>query len=147
MEYKITDIQIIDTDDIDNREVHVTLDNGTTITIVACYESWQQYGGTKDELCATVDVANHYNDWLHGGEEPDEYDYSDTEIDEDDFVEITRNEVIDFITETGINLFGFRVEEVAEAIADEVVEEYNEACDGDLQKAIRYVVLDQFGAL
>lgn len=32
---------------------------------------------------------------------------------------------------------------VADAIADEVVDEYNEASDGNLQKAISYVILDK----
>lgn len=54
------------------REVLVTLNNGTEIHIVPCHESWEQFGGTIDELYTTVDVAEAYNNWLHGGDEPDE---------------------------------------------------------------------------
>ena len=57
---------------------------------------------------------------------------------------ITKQEVIEFITETGTNLFGKRVKDVAEKMADEIVGEYNEADDGDLQKTIAYVVQDKF---
>ena len=57
---------------------------------------------------------------------------------------ITKQEVIEFITETGANLFGKRVKDVAEKMADEIVEEHNEAGDGNLQKAIAYVVQDKF---
>lgn len=59
----------------------------------------------------------------------------------------TRDDVFDFFAATGINLFGKWVDEVAEAIADEVVEEYNEAEDGNLMKAISYVILDKFDKL
>lgn len=48
------------------RSVKVTLTNGTRITIVPCHESWEQYGGTLDELYITVPVAERYNAWLHG---------------------------------------------------------------------------------
>lgn len=59
--------------------------------------------------------------------------------------DITRQGVIDFINETSINMFGKFTEEIAGLIADEVIEEYNEAGDGDLQKAISYVIGDKFG--
>lgn len=59
--------------------------------------------------------------------------------------DITRQDVIDFINETSINMFGKFTEEIAGLIADEVIEEYNEAGDGDLQKAISYVIGDKFG--
>lgn len=48
------------------RKVKVTLSNKTTIYIESCYESWQQYGGTTDELWLTVPIAEKYNNWLHG---------------------------------------------------------------------------------
>jgi hypothetical protein len=60
---------------------------------------------------------------------------------------ITRQNVLDLFAESGWNIFGKRVDEVADAIADEVVEEYKEAGDGDLQKAIAYVILDKFDKL
>ena len=59
--------------------------------------------------------------------------------------DITRQDVIDFINETSINMFGKFTDEIAGLIADEVIEEYNEAGDGDLQKAISYVIGDKFG--
>ena len=77
-EYKITDVEFHDNGNIDDREVVVTLENDTEIHIAACYESWEQWGGTKDELGCTVDIADCVNDWLHGleSEPPAEvYDY------------------------------------------------------------------------
>ena len=59
--------------------------------------------------------------------------------------EITKNEIIELFNESGLNIFGKFAREVAELIADEVIEEYNEAGDGDLQKAISYVIGDKFG--
>jgi hypothetical protein len=60
---------------------------------------------------------------------------------------ITRQDVLNLFAENGWNIFGKRVDEVADAIADEVVEEYKEAGDGDLQKAIAYVILNKFDKL
>lgn len=51
-----------------NRKVKVTLSNKTKITIVACQESWEQFGGTRDELWLTVPIAEKYNAWLHGAD-------------------------------------------------------------------------------
>ena len=65
-------------DKVKDREAVVTLDNGTEIHIAACYESWQQYGGCRDELVATANIAECINEWLHGIEDepPSEvYDY------------------------------------------------------------------------
>lgn len=78
-EYKIKDIEFKNNGKIKDREVVVTLDNDTEIHIASCYESWQQWGGTRDELCCTVDVAECANDWLHGmGEIPCEvYEFID----------------------------------------------------------------------
>ena len=44
-----------------------------------------------------------------------------------------------------MNIFGKFAEEIAGLIADEVIEEYKEAGDGDLQKAIAYVIGEKFG--
>jgi hypothetical protein len=60
---------------------------------------------------------------------------------------ITRQDVIDLFADSGWNIFGRWVDDVADAIADDVVEEYNEADDGNLQKAIAYVILDKFDKL
>jgi hypothetical protein len=86
-DYKITDIEFNDNGNVDDREVVVTLDNGTEIHIVSCYESWRQWGGTTDELWTTTDVADCVNEWLHGmvDEPPAEvYDYIDEEGEEDE---------------------------------------------------------------
>lgn len=66
---KIKSIVLSNVDDIENREVLVTLSNGTEIHIVACYESWQQYGGTVEELRVSLPIAEKYNAWLHGWED------------------------------------------------------------------------------
>lgn len=64
-----------------------------------------------------------------------------------DMDEITRQDVLDLFADSGWNLFGKWVDEVADAIADEVVEEYKEAGDGNLPKAVAYVILDKFDKL
>lgn len=58
-----------------------------------------------------------------------------------------KKEFIDFFSEYGINIFGKYTTEIGKAIADEVIEEINEAGDDNLQKAIAYVILDKFNAL
>ena len=60
---------------------------------------------------------------------------------------ITRQDVLDLFAENGWTIFGKFVDEVADAIADEVVEEYKEAGDGNLPKAVAYVILDKFDKL
>lgn len=52
------------------RQLKIKLSSGSTITAEACYESWQQWGGTQSELCATMPIVENHNDWLHGGERP-----------------------------------------------------------------------------
>lgn len=66
-DYKIVEKRLIDKDG--ERKAIAVLDNGTEIHIEPCYESWRQYGGTTNELWATVDFADSINDWLHGNEE------------------------------------------------------------------------------
>jgi len=68
----------------------------------------------------------------------------DDENNDDDNI---RQQVIDLFASSGWNLFGKFVDEVAEALADEIVAEYKEAGDGNLQKAISYVILDKFDKL
>ena len=60
---------------------------------------------------------------------------------------ITRQDVLDLFAENGWTIFGKFVDDVADAIADEVVEEYKEAGDGNLQKAVAYVILNKFDKL
>ena len=75
--YEITSIKFKKGRKVSDREVIVTLSNGTEIHITSCYESWEQWGGTTDELRTTVELAECVNDWLHGiGRIPEEvYDY------------------------------------------------------------------------
>lgn len=48
------------------RKIKCRLNNGTIVYIERCYESWQQFGGTTEELRLTMPVAEKYNGWLHG---------------------------------------------------------------------------------
>lgn len=48
------------------RKIKVTLSNGTEISIISCYESYEQYGGTVDELRITQPIAERYITWLRG---------------------------------------------------------------------------------
>ena len=48
------------------RRIKVILTNGKVIHIIPCHESWEQYGGTQDELYMTMPIAEKYNTWLHG---------------------------------------------------------------------------------
>lgn len=65
---KIKKIELVGENRPNKRKVKVTLTNGTKITIVPCHESWEQFGGTTEELRVTVPVADEYNAWLHGAE-------------------------------------------------------------------------------
>lgn len=65
MEHKIIEIYAVGGDTESERKVIAILENGTDITIESCYESWQQYGGTTDELWATYELAELCNGWLH----------------------------------------------------------------------------------
>ena len=69
---EVTEIKLLNANDVENRQVEVTLSNGTVIKIEKWYESWQQYGGTIEELGMTVDIAERYNNWLHGIEDIDD---------------------------------------------------------------------------
>ena len=62
----IRKIELLYVNQVSRRKVKCTLTNGTIIYIEACYESWEQYGGTERELRLTVPVAEKYNSWLHG---------------------------------------------------------------------------------
>lgn len=53
----------------EERFIDVRLNTGTVVVIEKCYESWQQYGGTEDELWVTMPIAEKYNGWLHGEDE------------------------------------------------------------------------------
>ena len=75
MNYEVVDIEFVNEENVEEREVHVVLDNGAVIRICACEESFEQYNGTLDELKATIDIAESSVEWLHGGERPYELPY------------------------------------------------------------------------
>ena len=93
--------------------------------------------------------ANQYatpEDAIDGeGFDPDSYYVLSFGFSDDD--SITRQDVLDLFAENGWTIFGKFVDEVADAIADEVVEEYKEAGDCNLPKAVAYVILDKFDKL
>lgn len=66
-ELKVRKIELLYVNQPNRRKVKVTLTNGTRIYIERCYESWQQYGGTIDELRVSQPIAEKYNEWLHEG--------------------------------------------------------------------------------
>lgn len=66
MEAKIKKIELLWQNVKSRRQVKVTLTNGHVIRIDRCHESWEQYGGTTEELWLTMPIAKKYNAWLHG---------------------------------------------------------------------------------
>lgn len=52
------------------RQLKITLNNKTVIWAESCCGSWEQWGGSVDELYITVPVVEKHNEWLHGGERP-----------------------------------------------------------------------------
>lgn len=54
------------------RQLKITLSNKRVIRAEACHESWEQWGGTVDELYITMPIVMRHNDWLHGGSRPEE---------------------------------------------------------------------------
>lgn len=53
-----------------DRELKITLSNGRVIRAAACHESWEQWGGTTEELYVTMSIVEKHNEWLHGGDRP-----------------------------------------------------------------------------
>jgi len=67
-EISIKKIELLYVNKPEKRKVKVTLSNNTKIYIERCYESWEQYGGTMNELFITQPIAERYNVWLHGND-------------------------------------------------------------------------------
>ena len=63
----IKEVRLIGFDTPDKREVEVDLSNGTTVSILPLYGGFQQTGCTQAESAVTVDIANHFCEWLNGG--------------------------------------------------------------------------------
>lgn len=70
----IESVKFLNEDNVEEREIEITLDNGTVIHACACYEAWEQWGGTTDELWVSMPIVEANNRWLHGCGEP-QYDY------------------------------------------------------------------------
>ncbi len=70
MDAHITSVSYLNEDAPEDRQLEIELSNGTTITAESCHESWQQWGGTTDELYTTMPTVEAHNDWLHGGKRP-----------------------------------------------------------------------------
>jgi hypothetical protein len=56
-----------------DRKLKIKLSNGSTIQAAKCYESWEQWGGTIDELRLTMPIVDSHNEWLHGGQLPNQF--------------------------------------------------------------------------
>lgn len=65
MEIVVKEIRPVETEN-GERRVEVLLSNGNTVTILPCYEGFQQTGCTTVEAQVTVKIAFRYNGWLHG---------------------------------------------------------------------------------
>jgi len=64
--YEVLKVELLNYDAPDERCIKIYLSSGTVITAVPCYESWQQWGGTRDELYSSMPVVEQFNGWLHG---------------------------------------------------------------------------------
>jgi len=53
-----------------DRKLKITLNNGAVINAEKCHESWQQWGGSTEELKITMPTVEKHNEWLHGGKKP-----------------------------------------------------------------------------
>lgn len=62
-------IEFLYVNQLKRRKIKVALTNGTIIYIQPCHDSYEQYGGTSDELRLTVSIAERFNSWLHGKKE------------------------------------------------------------------------------
>ena len=66
---QVISVEYLNEGDVDARELLITLSNGTEIHACACYESWEQWGGTQDELYVSMPIVEQNNAWLHGWED------------------------------------------------------------------------------
>lgn len=64
--YEVVDVKYLNDSDVENRELKITLDNGTEITAVACMESFEQWGGTEDEMWSALPTIKENLAWLQG---------------------------------------------------------------------------------
>lgn len=62
----VVEIRLLNVNKPEDRKAEAILSDGTTVTISARYEGFEQCGCTKAEAAVTVDLAFRLNDWLHG---------------------------------------------------------------------------------
>ena len=63
---RVKKIQYLHRNQPSRRQLKLTLSNGTVIRAEACHESWEQWGGTNEELYVTMPIVERHNAWLHG---------------------------------------------------------------------------------
>lgn len=62
----VNEITLAGCDKAEGREIRILLSNGTTVTVSACHEGFEQTGGTRRDYLVTVDIAWRFVGWLHG---------------------------------------------------------------------------------
>jgi hypothetical protein len=67
---KVKKIEYLNGHQRSRRKLKITLDNGRIIYAESCHESWEQWGGTTEELYVTLPIVEAHNAWLHGGAKP-----------------------------------------------------------------------------
>lgn len=63
---KIKKVEFLYQNQPKRRKIKVTLSDNSRTYIESCFEGWQQYGNTTNNLWLTVPIAEKYNRWLHG---------------------------------------------------------------------------------
>lgn len=63
---RVLEVRFLKNDKRDEREIIAYLSNGAEIHIIPCHNSWEQYGGTIEDLQVTMSIARKHNAWLHG---------------------------------------------------------------------------------
>ena len=67
-EIQVTSITLLYVNNVSRRKIKVRLNTGSIIYISPCYESYIQSNGSLNELSVTVQIAEKFNNWLHGYE-------------------------------------------------------------------------------
>ena len=66
MNAEIKKVEFLYKNQPNRRKIKITMKSGNIIYIESCCESWQQYGGSVEELYKTMKIAEKFNNWLHG---------------------------------------------------------------------------------
>lgn len=62
----VKSIKFINQHKPNDRKIEIKMSSGSVIKIEPCHESWEQYGGYREELYVTMPIAERHNGWLHG---------------------------------------------------------------------------------